>query len=58
MIEPVQAAKLARVSQRTIYRWVEGGKVHFLELPGGELLICLNSLGAHVRGAGFTADPG
>ena len=39
-----KAAALAGVSQRTIYRRVEAGKVHFIETPDGVLLICLDSL--------------
>ena len=45
MIMPEQAAGLACVSQRTIYRWVEAGKIHFIETPEGGLLVCLQSLG-------------
>lgn len=44
MIKVDEAANLARVSSRTIYRWVETGKVHFAETPEGMLWICLNSL--------------
>jgi hypothetical protein len=39
-----EAASVAGVSQRTIYRWVETEKLHFSETPEGWLLICLNSL--------------
>lgn len=41
-----EAAAAAGVTPRTIYRWVEAGKVHFSETPQGETLICLNSLRA------------
>ena len=44
MIEPAEAAKLARVSMRMIYRWVEEGRVHFIETPDGRLFICFDSL--------------
>ena len=50
MLRPEDAAAAARVSVRTIYRWVEGGKLHFSETPEGPngpnamLRICLNSL--------------
>jgi len=44
MITPHQAAAIARVGPRTIYQWVEAGKLHFTETPEGSLLICLNSL--------------
>ena len=39
-----EAAALARVSTRTIYRWVEAGRVHFKETAEGLLLVCLNSI--------------
>jgi hypothetical protein len=43
-IKPEEAAVLAGVSPRTIYRRVEAGLVHFVESPEGWLLICLSSL--------------
>ena len=48
MLEPRQAVKAGRVSERVIYRWVEEGKLHFLESSDGELLICLKSLEMHI----------
>jgi hypothetical protein len=44
MLKPEEAATIAAVTPRTIYRWVEAGQVHFTEAPDGWLLICLNSL--------------
>jgi hypothetical protein len=44
MISTERAALLARQSTRTIYRWVEAGRLHFTEKPEGQLLICLASL--------------
>lgn len=50
MLRPEDAAVAAHVSVRTIYRWVEAGKLHFSETPEGPnspnvvLRICLNSL--------------
>ena len=52
MIAPEQAAQMARVGPRTIYTWVESGKLHFLETPEGSLLICLDSLGAAASSEG------
>ena len=43
-VTPAEAAVLACVSTRTIYRWVEAGKLHFTETPDGTLWICFNSL--------------
>ena len=44
LIRPEEAAVLAGVSPRTIYRRVEAGLVHFAESSEGWLLICLDSL--------------
>ena len=46
MLVPEAAAKLSNVTTRTIYRWVEAGRVHFAEAADGSLLICLASLTA------------
>lgn len=43
LIKPEEAAVLAGVSPRTIYRRGEAGFVHFGESPEGWLLICLSS---------------
>jgi hypothetical protein len=44
MITPDEAAITAHVSTRAVYRLVEAGRLHFLEVPDGLLLVCLNSL--------------
>lgn len=43
MVTPGAAARTARVSPRTVYRWVEENAVHFIE-SCGHLLICVVSL--------------
>ena len=43
-VTPEEAGAIASVSPRTIYRWLENGKLHFIETPGGELLLCAESL--------------
>lgn len=45
MLAPDEAAVIARVTSRTIFRWVEAGQIHFAETSDGLILICLNSLG-------------
>jgi hypothetical protein len=42
-VTPEEAAVMAHVSMRTVYRWVESRKVHFTETPEGSLLVCCNS---------------
>ena len=44
LIAPDLAAALSRQSTRTIYRWVEQGRLHYRDEPIGSGLVCLNSL--------------
>jgi hypothetical protein len=44
MVKPEEAARLSRVSLRTIFRWVEDGCVHFTETVNAGILICLASI--------------
>ena len=44
LIAPEDAAVIAGVGTRAVYRWVEAGAVHFAETPGGALLVCPDSL--------------
>lgn len=44
MITTEQAANVAGLSARAIYRLVEAGTIHFAEQGEGLLLVCLNSL--------------
>lgn len=44
LITPEEAAVLAGVNTRTIYRWVETAQLHFLETAEQSPLLCLNSL--------------
>jgi excisionase family DNA binding protein len=49
MIAPDEAATLAGISSRTVYRWVETQSIHFTETHDGLLLICLDSLHRSIR---------
>jgi hypothetical protein len=44
MVTVDQAAMLAGVGSRTIFHWVEVGRLHSSETAEGLLLVCLNSL--------------
>ena len=44
MLTPQEAALRAGVSQRTIYRWIEDGRIHFAETMDGGLFVCLAPL--------------
>jgi hypothetical protein len=47
MLKPEEAAAIAGVTPRTIYRWIEMGRLHFTESSDGWLLVCLQSLLSH-----------
>ena len=44
MVTPEEAARLENISVREIYRLIEAGQVHFLEMEDDSLLVCLTSL--------------
>lgn len=44
MIAAEKAAALCFCSRRKIYRWIEDGSLHFIELQNGEALVCGRSL--------------
>ena len=44
MESPEGVARLTGVSVRAVYRWMDAGSVHFTEMPGGRLLVCLGSV--------------
>jgi hypothetical protein len=44
MLTPEEAASTAQVSVRAIYRRVEAGELHFIEMPEWPVLICANSV--------------
>ena len=46
MLAPEQAAVLAHLPTRMIYRWVETGAIHYSEVPDGSLIVCVRSLAA------------
>ena len=43
MLTPQEAAEQAGVSQRTVFRWIDEGAIHFAETPDG-LFVCLAPL--------------
>jgi hypothetical protein len=44
MLAPEEAAALLRTTDRTIFRRVEAGELHYSETEGGGLIVCRNSL--------------
>ena len=48
MVTAEEAAAIACVSTRVIYRWIEQSKLHFLDNREGSLLVCCTSLVANM----------
>jgi hypothetical protein len=46
MLTADEAAVLTETTARDVFRLVEAGELHFLEVDGGMLLVCPNSLEA------------
>jgi hypothetical protein len=44
MVTPYEAATLCSTDTRAIFRGVEAGEIHSIEIDGGTLLVCSNSL--------------
>ncbi len=44
MVAPEEAALLAGVGVRAIYRAIEEGHIHFFESAGGAIVVCLGSV--------------
>ncbi len=44
MLTPEQAAATFNISRRAIYRFVEQGTAHFVEIANGEVLLCPASI--------------
>ena len=44
MVAPEQAAVIAAVPVRTIYRWVEAELIHYKEATDGSIIVCVKSL--------------
>jgi hypothetical protein len=64
MLPAEQAAIVANVPVRMIYRWVETATIHYREAPNGSLTVCLKSLPStgnqvtlrHLTGANTSDD--
>ena len=56
MISPEQAAIVAQVPVRAIYRQVEIGAIHYKETPDGAITVCTRSLGAKGSQSTRTTD--
>ena len=44
MVHPEEAAVIAAIPWRVVYRLVESERIHYKEAPNGSLLVCIKSL--------------
>jgi hypothetical protein len=56
MLAPEQAAVLAQVPIRMIYRLLELSAIHYREAPNGSLVVCVRSLTIAANEFGGTQD--
>jgi excisionase family DNA binding protein len=56
MIAAETAAAVCQCSRRKIYRWIEDGGLHFVEMRDGEVLVCGRSLSKKMDELDSTAD--
>jgi hypothetical protein len=56
MVTPESAAEILMTNPRAIYRRVETGDLHFIEVSAGELLICRESLRAQASLPAIVSD--
>jgi hypothetical protein len=58
MLTPDEAATLAQITARDIYRRIEAGELHSIETDDGALRVCVSSLEQHhCRGVPPWAPP-
>jgi hypothetical protein len=48
MLTPNIAATLSGITLRTLFRWIESGDIHFVEMPEGSIFLCLDSIKAKI----------
>ena len=58
MLTPEQAAAVAGVSTRHVFRWLEADRLHFVETASLSPLVCLASLPSAAGGADAAAVAG
>ena len=51
MVAADEAARLAHVTPRTMYRWLELAKVHYFERGDGSVLVCAPSISKLAEGS-------
>jgi hypothetical protein len=56
MLTPEEAALVAGVKTRHIFRWLESERLHFVETANLSPLVCLESLPTTAAGQGGVAD--
>jgi hypothetical protein len=58
MLTPHQAASVAGVGTRDIFRWLESDRLHFIETTSLSPLVCLESLPSGATREGTGGEPG
>lgn len=56
MVSAERAANICQCSRLKIYRWIDEGELHYVELPDGAVLVCGKTLARKIEELNSTTD--
>ncbi|MDX2044925.1 MAG: hypothetical protein SF097_27185 [Acidobacteriota bacterium] len=56
MVSAERAANICQCSRLKIYRWIDEGDLHYVELPDGAVLVCGKTLAQKIEELSLTTD--
>ncbi|MBL8188136.1 MAG: hypothetical protein JNK38_09015 [Acidobacteria bacterium] len=56
MISAERAANICQCSRLKIYRWIDEGDLHYVELPDGAVLVCGKTLARKIEELSMNTD--
>lgn len=56
MVSAERAANLCQCSRLKIYRWIDEGDLHYVELPDGSVLVCGKTLAHKIEELSMNTD--
>jgi predicted site-specific integrase-resolvase len=56
MVSAERAANICQCSRLKIYRWIDEGDLHYVELPDGAVLVCGKTLAHKIEELSVNTD--
>lgn len=56
MVSAERAANICQCSRLKIYRWIDEGHLHYVELPDGAVLVCGKTLAQKIEELNLSTD--